>query len=638
MARAWAMRMAAAAIALIAILGAAVDVAADSLVETPSLEAAVGDGRLPPLAERLPAEPLVVDLAAHGRRFGRHGGALRMLISRTKDARYATAYGYARLVGVEPDLTLGPDILRAVEVIENRIFTLRLRKGHKWSDGHPFTSEDFRYWWQDVANNPELSPAGPPSELLVDGAPPQVRFPDELTVVFEWPSANPRFLKMLARAAPPFIYRPAHYLKKFHAKYTDAETLKYAVAGARARSWAALHNALDNMYRGDNPDLPSLQPWIPTAEGGETRVVWRRNPFYHRVDASGRQLPYIDSLDMNITAAGLIPTKTQVGEVDLQAKGLPFSEAAALKAGEAERGYRLLVWRHGVASEVAIYPNLNHVDPGFRALFRDRRFRQALSLGIRRDVISRTLYFEFASPVAQSMLPSSPLYDPAHASAFAVYDLARGNALLDEIGLTKRGRDGVRLLPDGRPLEIVIETPGERVEVEKMLQIIARSWGELGVKLLVKPSDRDILRNRVYAGEAMMATWFGWDNGQATALDPPDEQTPRRQDTLCWPKWGQYFQTGGAAGEPIDDPSALRLEALAQAWERAEDDAGREAAWREILAIHAEEVFTIGVVNAAPVLVVASAALRNVPEQGMWSWDPGSHFGIYRIDEFYFAE
>ncbi|MFN6980140.1 MAG: ABC transporter substrate-binding protein, partial [Gemmobacter sp.] len=142
--------------------------------EAPILAAEVAAGRLPALADRLPAEPLVVDLAARGRILGQQGGTLRTMFTRARDIRLMVVYGYARLVGYDADYRLAPDILRSVENDGDRVFTLHLRAGHRWSDGHPFTTEDFRYWWEDVANNSDLAPSGPPDFMLADGLPPEV--------------------------------------------------------------------------------------------------------------------------------------------------------------------------------------------------------------------------------------------------------------------------------------------------------------------------------------------------------------------------------------------------------------------------------------------------------------------------------
>ena len=200
----------------------------------------------------------------------------------------------------------------------------------------------------------------------------------------------------------------------------------------------------------------------------------------------------------------------------------------------------------------------------------------------------------------------------------------------------ERQADGIRLLPDGRPMELVVETAGERQEVENALQIITDTWRDVGVKLVMRPLDRDILRNRVYTGVTMASVWYGWDNGIPTADTPPDYLAPRHQEFLAWPKWGQHFQTHGSAGEPPDMPEAQRLMELSLEWEAATTVEARSAIWREMLKIHADQIFAIGVLSEAPQPVVVANNLRNVPDTGTWAWDPGAHFGLHRPDEFWF--
>ena len=623
-------------LAALALLLAAPAAALD-LIETPSLEGRVTSGDLPPVAERVPGTPLVVDLASKGRELGRPGGELRLLVGRARDVRMAVVYGYARLVGYDFDYGLSPDILREVEVEDGRIFTFHLRPDHRWSDGAPFTTEDFRYWWEDVANNSELFPSGPPAFMLVDGAAPEVTVIDETTIRYAWPAPNPRFLPALAQARPPFIYRPSHYVKQFHIDYGDPERIAEMVAAEEVRNWAALHNRRDDMYDFDDPRLPTLQPWMNMTERNTQRYVLRRNPFYHRVDPVGRQLPYIDGMEITVAAGGLIPAKTNRGESDLQARGLSFSDAPVLKKGEEQGGYRTLLWTSGYASEIALYPNLNYNDPVWRAVLRDARFRRALSLAISRETINKSLYFGLARTVNTAALPASPFYEEAHAQAYARRDVEAANALLDEMGLTQR-EGWVRKLPDGRPLEVIAETAGERQEEIDALELIAEMWREIGVRLVFRPLDRDILRNKVYTGESMMPVWFGWNLGVPTADAAPTEQTPVDQSVFSWPKWGQHHQTKGELGEAPDYPPAERLMALYHDWKGAGDDAGRAAAWREILAIHAEELFSIGLVASAPQPVVIAENLRNFPEQAIYAWEPGAHFGVWRIDEAFYAE
>ncbi|MBQ0716597.1 MAG: ABC transporter substrate-binding protein [Sulfitobacter litoralis] len=599
----------------------------------------VNAGSLPHVQDRIPSEPLVVDLEAKGRSFGRQGGTLRTLISRTKDVRQMVVYGYARLVGYQPDYTLAPDILAAVDVEEGRKFTLHLRPGHRWSDGIPFTSDDFRYWWENVANDPDITPSGPPDFMIVDNRLGKVTFPDEHTVVFEWQIPNPNFLPLLAQASPPFIYRPAHYLKQFHQKFADPDTLVEKVKAARVKSWAALHNKRDNMYKFDNPALPTLQPWINTSDKDSSRKLFVRNPYFHRVDSRGVQLPYIDVVQMTVVGGGLIAAKANAGEVDLQARGLDFPDVAILKKGEADGGkYRTLLWANGAASQIAIYPNLNFADPVWRDVMRDVRFRRALSLGIDRRMINRALYFGLASEGGMSALSQSALYNDDNTHSWSAMNLAHANALLDDMGLTERTPAGLRELPDGRPMEFVIETAGERSEEENALAIITDTWRDLGIRLIMRPLDRDILRNRIYAGRTMASVWYGWDNGLPGPSTSPSYLAPTNQEFFAWPMWGQYYQTVGQAGSPPDMQPAKRLMLLANDWNHTDDPQMREDIWKRMLAIHAEQQFAIGVLAEAPQPVVVSNDLMNVPEHGIWAFDPGAHFGIHRIDEFYFQD
>lgn len=610
-----------------------------TLQETAFWASKVEEGDLPPIAERLPDVPLIVDLEAKGRSYGTQGGTLRTLGTRSKDVRLMSAYGYARLVGYTSDYTLLPDILSDVDVFENRKFTLHLRPGHRWSDGEPFTSEDFRYWWENVAQDPDITPSGPPDFMYVDGKLGTVDFPNAYTVVFEWPAANPNFIPQLAQASPPFIYRPAHYLKQFHQQFTAPGALHTAIIKARVKSWAALHNKRDNMGKFDNPEQPTLQPWVNVTETGTSRQLFVRNPFYHRIDARGVQLPYIDKVEMTIATGGLIAAKANAGETDLQARGLDFPDISILKKGEADGGkYRTLLWENGAASQIAIYPNLNFADPVWRKVMRDVRFRRALSHGVDRHMINRALYFGLAKEGGMTALSQSPLYDPENLSAYSEYSSSIANALLDEMGLTERTQAGIRKLPDGRPMEFVVETAGERQEVENALAILTDTWRELGIKLVMRPLDRDILRNRVYAGLSMASVWFGWDNGLPTAQTSPMYLAPTNQEFFAWPMWGQYYQSKGELGEEPQGAAPKSLLALADRWNRADDDLARASLWREMLRIHAQEIYAIGLLSEAPQPVVVSKRLRNVPEQGVWAYEPGAHFGVHRIDEFYFGE
>jgi peptide/nickel transport system substrate-binding protein len=625
------------AVLLAAALGGNSGIAAE-LIETPMLAGAVRADRLPPIAARVPQKPRVIDLAAMGRQPGRHGGQLRMLMGDQKDLRWVTVYGYARLVGYDMDLTLVPDILESFEVGEGRVFTFKIRPGHRWSDGHPFTAEDFRYSWEDDANNEELSPTGPPVEMLVNGQPPKFEILDDLTVRYTWPAPNPAFLPALAGARPLYVCAPSHYLKQFHARYAKREALEALVEAAKVRNWSALHERKARMYRPENPELPSLDPWYNSTPPPSSRFVFKRNPYYHRIDAAGRQLPYIDTVAVSIGTASLVPAQTGSGEADLQARYLRFDNYTFLKEAEKRNKFKVKLWERGKGSRVAIYPNLNANDPVWRRLWRDARLRRALSLAIDRREINQVIFYGLARESANTMLPKSPLYRREYAEAWSQFDLNRANRMLDEAGLAGRDSDGIRRLPDGRRAEIIIESSGESPEEADVLSLVHDTWLKAGLKIYTRPSQRDLFRKRIYSGDTIMAVWGGLDNAIGTADMSPGELAPTAQAQVQWPKWGLHFETMGQAGESPDLPEARELLDLLSHWNRSVTRGEREAAWRRMLEIHADQVFTIGTVNGTRQPVVVTSNLANVPEEAVYNFEPGGYFGRYLPDTFWFRE
>jgi peptide/nickel transport system substrate-binding protein len=598
--------------------------------EVPSLAARVASGELPPVARRLPERPLVVETEPEAA----YGGDLRMLIGTPKDWKLAFVYGYARLVRFDRNYQLVPDIAERVEVKDGgRSFTFHLRKGHRWSDGAPFTSADFAYWWEHVANDKDLSSGGPPAVLLVDGEAPTVEFPDASTVRFRWSKPNNLFLLDQAGAAPTVLYRPAHYLRQFHKAFTDPEQLKKLARAERRRNWAALHNKRDAMYVMDNPDLPTLQPWRPTVAPPADVVPAERNPYFHRVDQRGRQLPYIDRLVFIQADRAVIAVKASTGEADLQARYLSFDQITFLRKNERQAGYRVYLWSTAASASIALYPNLTTADPVMRKLFNDRRFRQALSLAIDRDEINK-IFFYGLGVVGQNTVLRSPVVHEDSRMAHARFDLAHANRLLDEMGLTARDRKGLRLRPDGQRLDIIVETAGESLEQTDVLELITDTWAEIGIELLIRPSQREVLRRRVASGEAVMSV----SNSDLFGLPTPDMSpmwlAPVASEQLQWSRWGLHFETRGKEGE-APPPVARHLVELYARWLRSSDRAERARIWGEMLDINAEEIFSIGIIGGTLQPVIVKNGLRGVPEKGVYAWEPGSHFGLYSPDTFY---
>jgi peptide/nickel transport system substrate-binding protein len=619
-------------------LPAAASAAMDRDYEPDYLRPWLKAAQLPPLADRIPDRPRIVHVKEMGREPGEYGGAVRMIIGSQSDLRFMTIYGYARLVGYDQKLQLQPDILDDFEATNDRVFTFRLRPGHKWSDGKPFTADDFRYWWEDVILNKSLTPGGGALELRPHGKLPHFEVIDPVTVRYTWEEPNPNFLPSLATPQPIVLAGPAHYLKQFHKKYQDDIRLSALMQDNRARKWTDLHIKMGRSYRPENPALPVLDPWRNTTPPPAEQFVFERNPFFHRVDENGRQLPYIDRFVLNVSSSSIIAAKAGAGESDLQATGIDFDDYTFLKDAEKRYPVKVELWKMARGSRVALLPNLNCSDLVWRELFRDVRVRRALSLAIDRHEINLAVFYGLGVESADTVLPESPLYKPEYASAWIAHDPDQANALLDQAGLQKRNADGIRLLPDGRAAEITVETAGETTLDTDVLELITDHWRRIGIALFTRSSQRDIFRSRAMGGRIMMSIWYGLDNGVPTADMNPGQLAPTQDDQLQWPLWGMYYLSAGTQGVSPDLPEAAALIDLLKEWGVAASMTERTEIWQKMLSVYTQQVFSIGLINSTLQPVLRSAKLRNMPDRALYGFDPTCLLGVYMPDTFWWKE
>ncbi len=258
------------------------------------------------------------------------------------------------------------------------------------------------------------------------------------------------------------------------------------------------------------------------------------------------------------------------------------------------------------------------------------------------------MYLGLAQPGANTVLPGGPLYKPELRNAWSQHDIAQANKLLDEIGLARRNGEDFRRMKDGGELDLIVEYPSEGSEYSDSIRLIADNLAKIGINLFSKATRRELLRRRVMAGSCMISYWGGVDYALVRPESSPREFVPSQEDQPQWPKWGKWVQYQGqkrpegdkpdASVEEPDDAAARELIDLGKSWLRATGESERRAIWERILAIWAEQVYTIGIVGGLLQPVVVSSRLRNVPQEGVYAFEPGAHFGIYRPDTFWFAD
>ncbi len=243
---------------------------------------------------------------------------------------------------------------------------------------------------------------------------------------------------------------------------------------------------------------------------------------------------------------------------------------------------------------LTLYPNLTSNDEDWRKLNRDVRYRRALSLAIDRDELNEILFNGFGQP-------RSVLFKPEHAARWAHHDPKLANELLDEIGLKQRNGNGIRRLPDGEPMNIVVEHAAEDVEVGStladLLTLIKDHWKKIGIQLRSKPQTLANLRLRALNGDATMTADAGMKMAVPTSDTRPWEFAPTTASALQWAAWGLFTESDGKQGERCDLPEACQLLGLLHDWDKAPDEAARRDIWGKILSIHADQVFSIGTVS-----------------------------------------
>ena len=325
-------------------------------------------------------------------------------------------------------------------------------------------------------------------------------------------------------------------------------------------------------------------PWRNTTQPPAEQFVFERNPYFHRVDENGLQLPYIDKFVLNVSSSSIIPAKTGSGESELQAVGIDFADYAFLK--DAEKRYPVKVESVEKDAGVGAWPCFRISTPPTtcggrccamsacvgRSRLRStgKRSTRPCSTALPRKARTRSC------PKARCSGQSSQKRGPRH-------DTAQANALLDEAGLNTRDDDGIRVLPDGRSAQIVVETAGESTIETDALELVTDHWRDVGVALFIRTSQRDVFRSRAMGGQIMMSMWSGIDNGVPTANMNPGQLAPTADDQLQWPVWGAYYVSQGKMGTAPDLPEAAELISLLQRWRQSAELSGRT----EVVARHA---------------------------------------------------
>ena len=516
--------------------------------ESPMLAALVEEGVLPPVEERLPLEPLVIEPLDE---IGVYGGTLR---TATIEPNSPSSDGHSHiripyLFWVDPDSgQIIPYIAKGYEFTDgNRTLTIFLREGLKWSDGHPFTADDIMFWWEDVILNDELTPVKP-AIWRPGGELARFEKVDDYTIRIHFAVPFQPIMSYLAYwgSQQGNMFHPKHYLKKWHINYNpQANEL------ARQEGFEFWYQAFGN-HRTIGPgqsdlDLPTINPWVITARR-PNRIVLQRNPYYGAVDPAGNQLPYIDEITVEVLERETMVIRASSGDLDICGMNLEISDIPVLKENEERGDYRVHLWPSTVPAEIGIGFNLSHKDPKLREVYQQAKFRQALSLAINREEINDLVFFGLGVPMQATVHPTNSFYREEWAQSYAQYDPDRANQLLDELGL-ERGPSGWRRHPDGTALTVAIDYSASLPFANSVLELVQSYWEAVGIHTVLSSHERSLYTTMAQAGEIGVAVWHT-DRMMESRVNLPDmtKFNPGSSDIPWAYAWKQWLNTDGAQG------------------------------------------------------------------------------------------
>lgn len=572
--------------------------------EAPDLATKVAAGELPPVEERLPVEPKVVQPVET---IGQYGGTLRRAWTGPSDRWNIRHLIGESFITTTVDAVPIPNVAKGYEIRDDyRAFVFYMREGMRWSDGHPVTAEDAEFWW-DIKTDPELY--HPHSDwMLQNGEAGKLAIIDEYTFQISFPEPHRNFLLGAAGDGRARMLAPKHYLKQFHRDYVPAEELQKLIEENEYDSWYSL---FDNKYQWPekNPERPTIAPWYPISSPTDPQYIFVRNPYYWKIDTEGNQLPYIDRVTFEfVQDREMVALRAVTGQLDFQ--GRHIGDIAMLMENRETGGYQVRIWPGvGQGAALAMHFNQNAKDPVKRALLTDVRFRQALSAAINREEINEVLYYGLAVPRQASFSSGSPFYDEDWSNAYVEYNPTLANALLDEMGL-KRGSDGYRYNPDGSPVSIFVEDADGGAVTE--LEMIAAYWKAIGVQMNINTPERSLYEERTTAGEFEIAVW-GYDRALRPDVQPRWWLASSTSGGYHWgPLWNRWYATNGERGEEPPEEIKRLGEILKQIQTENDFDRIKEL-MAEVTAFHREKLFCIGTVGETPSWYVVDNKMRNVP-------------------------
>ena len=593
--------------------------------EAPMLTDMVTAGSIPAVDQRLPENPLVITPID---KVGKYGGEWR----RVEPNYQFHEWSAEPLVDLDDNQQRVPNLAESYSISDDsRVYTFTLRKGMKWSDGEPFTTEDVDFWYNDLEMNSDLEPSVK-SLFLSGGEPAKLKIIDEQTFELQYKEPNPNFIEKHLRSTMEFRLpqSPKHYLKDYLPKYASEAELQAQVTAAGMTDWRQLFQNRWNTRSNTNPELPVLYTWVYNTDPQELKQEAVRNPFYWKVDTEGNQLPYIDSMTWPQSAEPQVRIlKALAGEVDIDRISKLTSDFTALKKGEKAGNYKTrLMDLSDHANMLVLIPNQDYTgdDKEVLRLMQNKTFRQAISLGIDRDTQNQILGVGLSAPAQSVILPESPGGSEATSTKYTEFDVEKANMMLDSVGLDKKDNEGYRLGSDGKPLSFLVHFQAGRKISEEGAILLKADMDTLGLRFIMR-SDEKSYFNQIRRGSEYQMVLHNNTSG-LNPLFGANNYFPVMSNTNFAPLQATYYLSNGANGKK----TTAEMQVLVDLYEKltSETDKAKFAEMvNEVMEIHSENLYAIGILRYTGSPAVVHNRMKNVPEK---------FFSVYKSPFFHYKE
>lgn len=608
--------------------------AAAAFKEAPILADMVKSGKIPAVDQRLPANPMVVKPATA---VGQYGGTWRMgLVGGNDTENFRRTMGYEPLLRWTPDGSgYVPNVAESFTAnADGSQYTVKLRKGMKWSDGQPFTSADIKFWYDDVVMNTEIT-AKPDAIYMAAGKPMEITAPDETTAVIKF--AGPYgFFSLRMPQYDAIVRYPAHFLKQYHKKY--ATDIDKKVADAGVKTWVDLFTNRQLFY--NNPDLPTLFPWNLTVAYGSNATVLpaKRNPFYWKVDTEGNQLPYIDTAQWTQhQQVDTLTLQAMNGEIDFQYRHFgTLPNKSVFFDNQQKGGYSLIPVGSAQGNSMCIYFNLSSVDPVLGPILRNKDVRIGLSYAMNRKEIIDLIYFGQAEPAQFAPSLKGIFANKQMSTQYTEFDLKKANEYLDKAGLTKKDAEGFRLRPDGKRLTLLAEISLTYTTHGDAMNLVKKTWKEAGVDLTVKVEDRAIQWENKAANKHELFLWAAGGGDGIDVITNVQAYFPDRASAFQAPAWGDWYASGGTKGiEP--DAEMKKIMSLYTDLQKKGKWEEQVAGMKEIIQLSADYFPQLGLCYDPDVFGIVKNNMKNVPARLVES-SPMMTPGPSNPEQYYFTK